>query len=190
MKGKTTCPACKNEFVIDIVDDKTTHKIQCLHCKHLFTIKRKCDNTIDDDCGWEEYGEPRKTILSSMRKNTNKPIIISFLLLATGVLGIFTAAIFISEDFSFIAEVEFFSRYFQFLDNIFFSIALFIFSIFAIIGSITAFKRRFFLFTFLCAVIGIFSIGFFIGAILSIISVILLFISQDDFTNGAKGKEF
>jgi DNA-directed RNA polymerase subunit RPC12/RpoP len=189
MKGKTTCPNCENEFIMDILEDKLTHRIQCPQCKHLFSIKRKCD-TNTDDCGWEEYGEPRKTILSAMRKKTNRPLIVSFLLLATGILGIFTATLFLSEEIFMMAEFEFIAIYFQSLGNIFFSIPLFIFSIFAIAGSITAFKRRFFLFTFLCSVIGIFSIGFIVGTILSIIAVILLFMSQDDFTNGAQGKEF
>ncbi|MFO7676796.1 MAG: zf-TFIIB domain-containing protein [Thermoplasmatota archaeon] len=189
MKGKTTCPNCKHEFVMDLTDDKEIHRIECPQCTHAFRIKRKCEADTEE-CGWEEHGEPRKTILSAMRKHTNKPAIVSFLLLSTGILGIFTALLFVLNNELNLTEFEFIVSYFNMMGNIFFSIPLFIFSIIAIIGSITAFKRRNFLFTFLCSILAIFSIGFFIGTVLSIIAVLLLFVSQDDFHNGAKGKEF
>jgi hypothetical protein len=70
------------------------------------------------------------------------------------------------------------------------SLSLVIFSIFALVGSITVFKRRYFVFTAICAVIGIFSIGLFVGLVLSIVALELIIVSRDEFENGTKGKVF
>ena len=190
MKGKTTCPQCSHEFVMDVPDDSETTTIECPECNHSFAIKRTCQEEPDDGCGWEEYGEPRKTILSSIKKKTNKPIIASFLLLATGVLGIFTAVILSSSNELVIPKLEFIMSYFSAIDNVVLSVVLVVFSAFALAGSITAFKRRYFVFTAVCAVVGIFSIGLFIGFVLAIVALVLLIISRDEFENATKGKVF
>jgi len=190
MKGKTTCPQCSYEFVMDVPVDSETTGINCPHCSHSFIIKRTCQEEPDDECGWEEYGEPRKTILSSMRTKTNKPVIASFLLLATGVLGIFTAVVLASSNGTVISQFEFFTSYFLNDGNIVFSVVLVIFSAFAFAGSITAFKRRYFVFTAVCAVLGIFSVGLFIGFALAIAALILLILSREEFENATKGKVF
>ena len=190
MKGKTTCPQCNHEFVMDVPDDSETTTIKCPNCSHSFLIKRTCQEEPDDECGWEEYGEPRKTILSSMKTKTNKPVIASFLLLATGVLGIFTAVVLASSNGPIIPQLEFVTSYFPNNGSIVFSVALVIFSAFAFAGSITAFKRRYFIFTAVCAVLGILSVGLFIGFALAIASLILLIISRDEFENATKGKVF
>jgi hypothetical protein len=188
MKGKTTCPKCKHELVKDMPDDSDTYTINCPNCNHTFTIKKASKN----DHAWEEYGEPRKTILSSIKKKTNKPIFASFLLLTTGVLGIFTAVIFSSPENLNVPQIEIITSNFLWLPlgNIALSITLTIFSIFAIVGSITVFKRRYFIFSAFCAFVGIFSLGLIIGLILSIIALELIFISRDEFENGTKGKVF
>ena len=190
MKGKTTCPQCSYEFVMDVPDDSEITEINCPHCSHSFVIKRACHEESDDECGWEEYGEPRKTILSSIIKKTNKPVIASFLLLATGVLGIFTAVVLASSNGPINSNLEFFTHFFQNNGNIVFSVVLVIFSAFAFAGSITAFKRRYFVFTAVCAVLGIFSVGLFIGFAFAIAALILLIISRDEFENATKGKVF
>ena len=190
MKGKTTCPRCNHEFIMDVPDDSETTTIECPECNHSFVIKRICQEEPDDECGWEEYGEPRKTILSSIKKKTNKPIIASFLLLATGVLGIFTAVILSSSNELVIPQLEFIMSYFSTIDNVVISVVLVVFSAFAFAGSVTAFKRRYFVFTAVCAVVGIFSVGLFIGFALAIAALILLMISRDEFENATKGKVF
>ena len=190
MKGKTTCPQCNHGFVMDVPDDSEIHTIKCPQCGHLFVIKRTCQEEPNDECGWEEYGEPRKTILSSMKKKTNKPIIASFLLLATGILGIFTAVILASSNGSVISQLGVITSYFSTIDNAVLSIPLIVFSAFAFAGSVTAFKRRYFVFTAVCAAVGIFSVGLFIGFVLSIVALALLIISRDEFENAAKGKVF
>ena len=190
MKGKTTCPQCNHEFVMDVPDDSETTEINCPHCSHTFVIKRTCQEEPDEDCGWEEYGEPRKTILSSMKKKTNKPVIASFLLLATGVLGIFTAVILVSSNGSVVSYLESIMSYFSTVDIVVPSVVLVVFSAFAFAGSVTAFKRRYFIFTVICTVLGIFSIGLFIGSILAIAALILLILSRDEFENATKGKVF
>ena len=192
MKGKTTCPKCNHEFVMDVPEDSEKHDIECPKCRHSFIIKRICKDKSDDECWWEEHGEPRKTILSSIKQKTNKPIIASFLLFATGILGIFTAVIYNSGGVQFIPELDFITSSLSLLsfDKFALSISLIIFSIFALVGSITVFKRRYFVFTAICAVIGIFSIGLFVGLVLSIVALELIIVSRDEFENGKKGKVF
>ena len=190
MKGKTTCPKCKHEFVMDVPDNTEKHVIDCPKCSHSFIIKRTPES--DDERGWEEYGEPRKTILSSIKKKTNRPMIASFLLLATGVLGIFTAVVYGSSDEMIIPNLEFITSslsLFSF-DKLILSIIIVIFSIFALAGSITVFKRRYFVFTAICAFLGIFSIGLFVGLLLAIVALGLIIVSRDEFENGTKGKVF
>ena len=190
MKGKTTCPQCNHEFIMDVPDDSDTHTIECPQCNHLFVIKRTCQKEPDDECGWEEHGEPRKTILSSMKKKTNKPIIASFLLLATGILGIFNTAILALSNGLVVSQLEVITSCFSNIDNAVLSVPFIIFSAFAFAGSFTAFKRQYFVFTAVCAVVGIFSVGLFIGSILSIAALVLLIIYRDEFENAAKGKVF
>jgi DNA-directed RNA polymerase subunit RPC12/RpoP len=192
MKGKTTCPKCKHEFLMDVPDDTEKCGIKCPKCNHSFVIKRVCKNESDEECWWEEHGEPRKTILSSLKKKTNKPTIASFLLLTTGILGVLTAALFGSSNGQIVPGLDFIASNLSLLslDNLALSILLVIFSIFALVGSITVFKRRYFVFTTICAFIGIFSIGLFVGLILSIVALELIIVARDEFENGTKGKMF
>lgn len=192
MKGKTTCPKCKHEFVMDVPENTDKHVIDCPNCSHNFTIIRTANTTIYNENVWEEYGEPRKTILSSIKRKTNKPFIASFLLLTTGILGIFTAVIYSSSENINMPPIEAIISSISWLPfgNTALSILLVIFSFFAIIGSITVYKRRYFIFTALCAFIGIFSIGMIIGLVLSIIALELIIVSRDEFENGTKGKVF
>lgn len=190
MKGKTTCPKCSYEFIMDVPDDSEMHTIACPQCNHEFAVKRSCPEGTTEACGWEEYGEPRKTILSSMRSKTNKPLIASFLLLSTGVLGIFTAAFLYSSNGHIIPQLDLINSFFSNIDTMLLAVPFIVFSGFAIAGSITTFKRRYFVFSLICAVIGIFSVGLFIGFILSLVALILIYLSRDEFENGAQGKEF
>lgn len=93
MKGRTTCPKCKHEFVIDTPDNSTKYEVVCPSCKNKFTIQPTSpDSKSEDDCHWEEHGEPRKTILSSIKPSTDKPTIAAVLLIAVFALGIASAA--------------------------------------------------------------------------------------------------
>ena len=188
MKGKTTCPQCKHEFVTDVPDSAERHTLSCPECQHSFTIKRICKDKSKEECGWEEHGEPRKTILSSLKQKTNRPVIASFLLLATGVLGIFTAVILgsSSEQFEFITSILLSIN----LDTVILSVLLTLFSAFAIIGSLTALLRKYYRVTLICAILGIFSIGLIIGVISALIALSLVIIARDEFEDGTKGKVF
>ena len=192
MKGKTTCPKCEHEFVMDVPDNSETHSITCPECNYSFIIKRSCKDKPVEECGWEEHGEPRKTILSALKKKTSKPVMASFLLLTIAVLGIFTAVIFSSSNQFSIPELEFINTYLSklYFDKLVISIALVVFSVFPLAGFITAFKRRYFTFTAICAFLGIFSIGFFIGTVLAIVALGLIIESRDEFENATKGKVF
>jgi len=98
MKGRTRCPDCKHEFVLDIPTDKKKYEAICPNCESKFTIKTKEQQECDKNgCFWEEYGEPRKTILSSIKPKTNKPKIAAIILVCVLAIGITTAAL--SESF-------------------------------------------------------------------------------------------
>lgn len=93
MKGRTTCPKCKKELVLDVPDTTEEHEFVCPECGSKFAIKAKnSDPESDDDFSWEEHGEPRKTILSSIKTKTNKPMMAAILLSCVFVLGITSAA--------------------------------------------------------------------------------------------------
>ena len=192
MKGKTSCPSCNYEFIMDMPDDSNTHLVDCPKCSHTFSIRRAANSKSNSEHVWEEYGEPRKTILSSIKKKTNKPLVASFLLFATGVLGFFTAIINSSSGNFNIQPLESITSNLSWLPigDLFFSIALVIFSIFALVGSVTVFKRRYFIFTAVCAIMGILSIGLIVGLVLAIIALELIIVSRDEFENGTKGKVF
>ncbi len=192
MKGKTKCPKCYTEFIIELPSEIDRHFIVCPECKHSFVVKKTCEGFEEKECGWEEYGEPRKTILSSKRNLSNKPIISSFFLLTTGVLGIFTAVIFYSSSEAIISEFEFVNSYLSNINlNEFVLFALLlIFSFFSITGSILSYIRKSYPITILCAIFGIFSIGLFVGIALCISSIILIFLSRDEFEDATKGKIF
>ncbi len=91
MKGSIVCPSCKENFSIDLPEDAEKHKVSCPNCQYEFNVKPVCRNKSSDDCSWEEYGEPRKTILSSIKPETKKPFIAIFLLIIIFSIGVTTA---------------------------------------------------------------------------------------------------
>ena len=92
MKGRTKCPKCEHEFVLDAPKEYKKHRVNCPKCNHKFNIRpASIDSKLDDDCLWEEYGEPRKTVLSSIRPKTDKPFIATILLSFVFVIGIASA---------------------------------------------------------------------------------------------------
>ena len=98
MKGRTKCPECKHEFVLDISDDSKKHDVICPNCENKFTIKATpSEPECGEECFWEEHGEPRKTILSSIKPKTNRPKIAAIILICVFALGITTATF--SETF-------------------------------------------------------------------------------------------
>ena len=274
MKGKTTCPKCKHEFVLDVPKNCEKHEVVCPKCKNKFFIRAKSPNQkSDEECSWVEYGEPRKTILSSIKRNTNRPKISAILLMCVFILGITTAifsetfittsmdvasgvgltgsveilvtdlsnnsleninieingktgttnqkGIFFAENIELgiqtlkissniyenqtreILITPFFNIESTFkieqgasnkkssYDAIGCSIIFAIFSIFALLGAITSFKRQHLDVAIVGSLIGIFTFGFFfIGSILSIIAFVFIMKSREEFENGKKGKIF
>ena len=90
MKGRTTCPKCKNEFELDVPDTTEEHEVVCPECGIKFAIiARNSDPESDDDFSWEEHGEPRKTILSSNKTKTNKPMMVAILFRVVDLFKIF-----------------------------------------------------------------------------------------------------
>ena len=89
MKGRTTCPKCKNKFILDVPKDCQKHEVVCPKCEKKFFIRAKSSSSKSDDgCLWEEYGEPRKTVLSAIKRKTNRPKIATVLLICVFILGI------------------------------------------------------------------------------------------------------
>jgi DNA-directed RNA polymerase subunit RPC12/RpoP len=98
MKGRTTCPKCKKEFVLDLPEDDKKHQVVCPDCNNKFDVLAKCDKTSKgQECTWEEHGEPRKTILSATKSKTNKPMIAAIILICVFAVGIATTIF--SEEF-------------------------------------------------------------------------------------------
>ncbi len=275
MKGRTTCPNCKHEFEVDVPDDKDKCEAVCPKCDKKFSIQPKCsDSKSNDECSWEEHGEPRKTVLSKIKPRTQKPIIAAILLVCVFSLGITTAvfseAFVISstdlasgiglkgtveilvtdqsnnsiEDINIVLDnysgktdenglfsaknvelgihtLQLFGEGYKtqsreivvtpffntestlkmeegdgLLDTKEFdstgcTLILAIFSVFALLGTITCLKRHHIDVAYAGSLIGILSFGFFfIGSILSIIAFVLIMKSKEEFENGKKGKIF
>lgn len=96
MKGRTTCPKCKTEIILDI-PEKGKHEVVCPKCKNKFSIQKCDDSASFEECSWEEHGEPRKTVLSAIKPKTKMPMIAAIILTAVFIIGISTAAF--SESF-------------------------------------------------------------------------------------------
>ena len=275
LKGRTTCPKCKKDFILDLPGDNKKHEVVCPKCKHKYFVVPKCEKKyLDMECSWEEHGEPRKTVLSSIKPKTNKPIIAAILLICVFSIGIATTVfsetfiqtsldvasglglngtveIYITnqsnvslddvtvtldnmiiehkdQGFYYKTNVElgfqiiklrkqdyknqdieilvapFFNSDLKIqmeegigsledkkFDTIGCSIILAIFSAFALFAMIACIKRQHVDVALAGSFFGIFSFGFFlIGSILSIIAVIIIYKSRDEFRDGSKGKIF
>ena len=187
MKGRIICPKCKSEFILDFVEDKKIHDVICPKCNNKFSVEAKCGFKELD---WEEYGEPRKTVLSCIKPRSNKPLIAVVLLFCVFLIGISTAIfyyIFIKTTFYTISFMDFFKDNI----NVGYSIIIVIFSIFALIAIFACIKRKYFGLAMIGSFIAIFSFGFFfIGSILSIIALVIIYLSRDEFEDEKKGKIF
>ena len=98
MKGRITCPKCGKEFIAQAQKNTVETRVLCPHCHHHFTVKTT-NNTItkpeedDKDCSWEEHGEPRKTILSSIKPRTDKPMLAALLLIFVIIIAVISAVL-------------------------------------------------------------------------------------------------
>jgi len=98
MKGRIICPKCKKEIILELPDEEKKHEVICPKCNNKFSIQTKCkDSKSYEECSWEEHGEPRKTVLSSTKSRTKRPIIAAILLACVFVIGLTTATF--SESF-------------------------------------------------------------------------------------------
>lgn len=103
MKGRITCPACGQQFIKETAQQTPTLSVLCPYCNHHFVVKIPTHTSTDKekcvedeesvDCTWEEYGEPRKTILSSTKPRTDKPKIAAILLVIVVIMGLSSAII-------------------------------------------------------------------------------------------------
>jgi len=97
MKGRTTCPECKKEFILDLPKDCKKHQVVCPECGNKFDVFAKYEKTSKGkECAWEEHGEPRKTILSAINPKTNKPMIAAIILICVFAIG-FATSVFSQE---------------------------------------------------------------------------------------------
>jgi hypothetical protein len=98
MKGRIQCPSCSKIFNIKKLTNSDDVILTCPHCNNTFNIHqsdksshKSCKTSNREDCSWEEHGEPRKTILSSIKPRTDKPMIATILLLIVVFMGISAA---------------------------------------------------------------------------------------------------
>ncbi len=96
VKGRIQCPNCSKQFEIDNIDDSEGAVLTCPYCDCQFNIQSSSsdnanDDFNDDDCSWEEHGEPRKTILSAVKPKTDKPMIATLLLVVVVCMGIISS---------------------------------------------------------------------------------------------------
>jgi hypothetical protein len=195
MKGRTKCPKCNNDFIIEIPSGKERYKATCPNCKNKFYIKKSDECTdLEDKCIWEEHGEPRKTILSSIKPRTDKPIIIVLLFGIILILN-FISFIFIQINQNLLLNNSFGSIYNinqNFNDTtMILSSFIIIILIISLIGLILSYNRNHLNIIVFCAFICIFSISFyFIASLLSLFTLILIYYSREEFINEKKVKIF
>jgi len=101
MKGRISCPKCGQHITAEINREVSSFAINCPECNHHFKVKTSqinCSNIPPDspidaeaDCDWEEHGEPRKTILSSIKPRTDKPMIASLILISIVIIAVVSA---------------------------------------------------------------------------------------------------
>ena len=101
MKGRITCPKCGQNIIAEMNREVSSFRLECPICHHRFTAKTSQvdvsnvspDSPVDveSDCYWEEHGEPRKTILSSIKPRTDKPMIASLLLIGVVLIALASA---------------------------------------------------------------------------------------------------
>jgi len=95
-KGRTFCPSCKKEIILDLPEKVKKLEVVCPNCSNRFLIKPKYDGS-KDECLWIEHGEPRKTILSGLKPKTKRPKIAGLLLICVLIIGVVTVVF--SESF-------------------------------------------------------------------------------------------
>jgi len=286
MKKMTMCPRCTKAFAADAKDGIEQETVTCPNCGYMINTKEKVkskqhchDVSLNgvDECAWEERGEKRKTILTSMKPRTDRPMFASLLLAAVVIIGISSAVfpeaylqapldvlfaaglsgtititiynqsgiplenmvVWIDSSLkkmtnstgsTIIDNVPLGKQYLHVsssnesageLKELFFlpihsssditvtnqsgelritnqstnivwcSSIVLLLSIVCMFGFFASWKRQYFDVAFVGSIIGIGTIGFyFIGTILSVIALILLMKSKEEFDNGKKGKSF
>lgn len=183
MKGKITCPKCKHNFTFDVEKDQNVLTIDCPNCKYRFKVRSK-----EEDFSWEMYGGERKAILPKKIKRTKKPMIAAVLLTSVFILKVVSL---LSENFVKSYAEFLLESGLLFFDFFVIEVLTFIFSIFALIGALFCFKRKKFYIALVCSILGIFSLDiFFITSIISVVALLLLLKSKDEFADYEKGKIF
>lgn len=184
MKGKVTCPKCSFVFVVEGETGKDKN-VKCPKCGHEFIVK--IGKEKNKDVRWIEYGGTRKAILPIPEDLSNHPLVAGVLLAAASVCGIITACIhYIYPDSRIIIPYDV-----VFGNGLHTSLLILIFSVISIAGAYSSIKKKSLTVALLGCIFGIFSFGFLVvGPILSIISLILLIISREDFDKSLHGKEF
>jgi len=193
MKGKTRCPKCKHEFIVDVPAGVEKYNVVCTNCGYSFTIVTEGSKKLEE-WRWEHHGGPRKTILPSLANVTKRPMIASLLLFIVSIFGVITAIVLVSNPSSL---GRLFTPFGSYVMDILYSYAvvwfilLLIFSGFAMVGSYSCYRKKPMILSLVGAVCGIFTFGLvIIGPILSVIALFLIISSRNEFENGLYGKEF
>ena len=184
MKGKVTCPRCSFVFIVEGEAGKDKN-VKCPKCGHEFIVK--IGKAKNKDVRWIEYGGARKAILPIPEDLSNHPLVAGVLLATASICGIVTACIhYMYPNSKVVIPYDV-----LFGNELYTSLLILIFSVLSIAGAYSSIKKKSVPVALLGCIFGILSFGFLvIGPVLSIISLILLIISKDDFDKSLHGKEF
>jgi len=185
MKGKVTCPKCSFVFIVESEEEKDK-SVECPKCGHKFIAR--IGKTKNKDVRWIEYGGTRKAILPIPENLSNRPFVAGILLALVSILGVATVAMFYIYP-----DVEVLTPYSLVLggNETYLTIIILVFSILSAAGSYNSIRKKSLTIALAGSVFGVLSFGFLIiGPILSLVSLILLIMSKDDFEKSLHGKEF
>jgi len=152
-------------------------------------IKMKVEEKMDDintkdDTYYQNYNEIEK------KKQDSKPLIAGIILIIAGIMGMLTWIAALSFDMSMIdismletQDVTITANQLQSMIQICATIGI-VLSVFPLLGGILTIQKKLWGGALACSIIGLFSIGpIFLSSILSLVALILLFISKEQFSN-------
>ena len=152
-------------------------------------IKMKVEEKMDDintkdDYQYQDYNEIEK------KKQDSKPLIAGIILIIAGIMGMLTWIVVLSFDISMIdismletQDLTITTNQLQSMIQICATIGI-VLSVFPLLGGILTIQKKLWGGALACSIIGLFSIGpIFLSSILSLVALILLFISKEQFSN-------
>jgi hypothetical protein len=144
---------------------------------------------MDEDM-WESNLNDNSSEEKGQNMNDSKPLIAGILLIISGILGLVTWIAALSIDSSMIdlsmmelQNMTISPDQLKALINICALIGI-IFSILPLLGGILCIQKKAWIGAFVCSIFGLFTVGpFFVSSILSLVSLVLIVMSKEQFNN-------